>query len=431
MNFSFPRFFCALLVLPVFSSLAASSSAAASPSTSSQESIDTAHVMEVASRKFSAFDAANHGETNYPTDAKGATWRCVGSNDWVAGFYPGCLWYLYEYAKEKSLPDAPHLRAMAEAWTKGLTQQQYNTGSHDIGFVIFDSFGNGYRLTESHSYPPVINQAAQSLAQRFVPKTSLIRSWGQIGDEKNQSSIIDNMMNLELLLWSSNHGGKTIHGTSEDLMKIAKSHADRVIDLWFRPDGSVYHVVEVDPLTGKVIKKHTAQGKSDESAWARGQAWAMDGFATMYQYTKDPRYLKASERATDYYLNHLPTDFVPPSDFNSTLKGLEFKDSSAAAVAACAMLKLSHLTKDPTLKKKYFNDAEKTLQALTHAPYFAKGDDKASILNYAARNYCEDPNNPLTNTSLIFGDYYLLEALLAYEREKPKASMTAQHNASL
>ena len=229
-------------------------------------------------------------------------------------------------------------------------------------------------------------------------------------------TIIDNMMNLELLLWAASHGGKAAGGTSADLVKIAKSHADRVNELWFRPDGSVYHVVDLDPLTGKVLKKHTKQGKSDESAWSRGQAWAIYGFGSIYQYTKDPKYLAASERAADYYISHLPADFVPPSDFDSTLTGLEFKDSSAAAVAASALIRLSQQVSDPVLKKKYFDAAEKTLVSLTNAPYFAEGDDKSSILNYAARNYCEDPTKKLTNTSLIFGDYYLLEALLAYDK---------------
>ena len=389
--------------------------------TNSATTIDTAHVMEVAGRKLAAFDAATTDKTAYPTDAKGATWKTVKPSDWVSGFYPGSLWYLYEYAKGKSSPDADRWKSLAENWTAGLKDQQYNTDHHDIGFVVFDSFGNGYLLTGNPSYLPVINQAAESLTKRFVPTTGLIRSWGKIDDKTKQLSIIDNMMNLELLLWASSHGGKAANGTSEDLVKIAKSHADRVNELWFRPDGSVYHVVDLDPVTGSVLKKHTKQGKSDESSWSRGQAWAIYGFETMYEYTKDPKYLAASERAADYYLKHLPSDFVPPSDFDSTLKGLEFQDSSAAAVAASALVRLSQQVTDPALKKKYFDAAEKTLISLTHAPYFAEGDDKASILSYAARNYCENPADKLTNTSLIFGDYYLLEALLAYEKVKAAA----------
>lgn len=391
------------------------------PAEVAKQPVDTARVMGAAARKLPAHDALTADKKEYPNDAKGAVWRTVRPGDWVAGFYPGSLWYAYEYAKGKNLPVADNLRVLAGTWTAGLEDRQTDDHSHDIGFVVFDSFGNGYRLTGNPAYLPVINQAAQTLATRFVPKTGLIRSWGKIGDEKVQQVCIDNMMNLELLLWASEHGGTVKGGTSEDLRKIATSHADRVIELFYRPDGSLYHVVDLDPLTGNVVRKRTKQGKSDESAWSRGQTWAIYGFATLYQYTKNPKYLEASKRAADYYIAHLPADFVPPSDFDSTLTGLEFKDSSAAAVAASGLLKLSSLVGDSALKKKYFETAENTLRSLTHTPYFAEGNDKASLLLYAARNYNEDPENKLTNTSLIFGDYYLLEALLAYEKAKAAA----------
>ena len=383
--------------------------------------VDTAHVMELAARKLAAYDALTPDKKSYPNDAKGAAWSNVRPGDWVTGFYPGSLWYAHEYAKGKNLPAATRLRELAETWTAGLEDRQTDDHSHDIGFVVFDSFGNGYRLTGNPGYLPVINQAAQTLSTRFVPKTGLIRSWGAIGDTKVQQVCIDNMMNLELLLWASEHGGTVKDGMAEDLRKIAVSHADRMRELFFRPDGSLFHVVDLDPLTGSVIKKRTKQGKSDGSAWSRGQTWAIYGFGTMYRYTKDPKYLEASKRAADYYIAHLPEDFVPPSDFDSTLTGLEFKDSSAAAVAASGLLQLSSLVSDPALKKKYFEAAENTLRSLTHAPYLAEGDDKAALLVYAARNYNEDPANKLTNTSLIFGDYYLLEALLAYERAQAAA----------
>ncbi|NBZ95178.1 MAG: glucuronyl hydrolase [Proteobacteria bacterium] len=386
------------------------------PALAQSPAIDVPRVMRVAGRKLSAFNLSHKDQLAYPTEAKGSVWTTVDSKNWVSGFYPGCLWYLYAYSKENSLPDAEKWRQMAEKWTIGLQNEQYHTSQHDIGFIIFDSYGNGFLLTGNTDYLPIINQSAASLSKRFVPTTGLIRSWGNIDDKTIQTTVIDNMMNLELLVWSSLHGGKAAQGMPSNLLGIAKSHADRVIEHFFREDGSVYHVVDLDPSSGKVIKKRTHQGKSDESTWSRGQAWAIYGFSSMYQYTQEPRYLKASERAADYYLSHLPPDFVPPSDFGSSLTGLEFKDSSAAAVAASALLRLSNQTEDPSRKKQYFAAAEKTLQSLTQAPYFLESDDRAGILNYAARNYCEDPESKLTNTSLIFGDYYLLEALLAYAK---------------
>jgi unsaturated chondroitin disaccharide hydrolase len=242
----------------------------------------------------------------------------------------------------------------------------------------------------------------------------MIRSWGKISDTNTFTVIIDNMMNLELLVWSAAHGGTVSGGSSAELLKLATHHADRALELFFRPDGSTCHVVELDPLTGSVIRKRTAQGKADASTWSRGQTWAMYGYAYLYEATKERRYLEAALKASDLYLSRLPADSVPPADFDSDLKGLEFKDSSAAAIAASAFLRLHRLVETPELKKKYREAAAATLRSLTSEPYFSSATDKASLLVYAARNYHTDPSHPLTNTSLIWGDYYLLEALLQY-----------------
>jgi len=378
------------------------------------DSIDVEGVMRVAARKLAAFDVSQPKKTAYPTDAKGAQWRTVGPADWVSGFYPGSLWYLYEYARDQKWPEAQAWRARAEAWTAGLESQQFNSSHHDTGFVMFDSYGNGYRLTGNPAYLPILNRTAQSLAYRYRADTGMIRSWGKIDDTNKFTVIIDNMMNLELLVWAAAHGGTISGGTSAELRKVATSHADRALKLFFRPDGGTYHVVELNPRTGAVLRKRTQQGKADESTWSRGQTWAIYGFAYMYEATGERRYLEASLKAADRYLALLPADFVPPADFDSDLKGLEFKDSSAAAIAASAFLRLQRVVEAPALKKKYLDAATATLRSLTSAPYFSKDDDKASLLVYAARNYHTDPNHALTNTSLIWGDYYLLEALLQY-----------------
>ena len=377
--------------------------------------IDVERIMRVAARKLAAFDASQKTQTEYPTDAKGATWRTVNADNWVSGFYPGALWYLYEYAKAKRWPDAEIWRARAEAWTAGLEKQQFNTGTHDLGFMMFDSYGNGYRITKNPAYRLIINQSAQSLATRYLPRAHLLRSWGKLDDMGNAQVIIDNMMNLELLMWAAQNGGTTQGGTADDLRKIAISHAEQALELFFRPDGSTYRVVELDPKTGEIKLKRTEQGKANGSTWSRGQAWAIYGFAYMYEATGDQRYLDASLNAAIYYLVRLPADLVPPSDFNSTLKELEFQDSSAAAIAACAFFRLYRLVDEPVLKQKCRDAAIAILRSLTSAPYFSEKDDKASLLVYSARSYHTDPNHYLTNTSLIWGDYYLLEAMLQYQ----------------
>jgi unsaturated chondroitin disaccharide hydrolase len=383
------------------------------PSTSSADDngpIDIDHVMRVAARKLARYDAQHPRAVRYPTEAKGDTWVTVPPRDWVSGFYPGSLWYVYEYARANDWPDAEQWLARADKWTRGLERQQFFTGNHDIGFMIFDSYGNGYRVTGNPEYKPVIMQAARTATKRYRAETGMIRSWGGTNDMRDYQVIIDNMMNLELLMWAAAQGG------GDDLREIAISHADRTLDLWFRPDGGTYHVVHLDPATGKVRRKRTHQGKANNSTWSRGQGWAISGFAYMYEATRDPKYLDVAQKALAYYLERLPEDQVPPSDFDSTLEGLEFKDSSTAPLVASALLRLHDLVESPEQKEAYFQAARKMLKALTKPPFFSEGDDRASILIYAARNYHSDPNHRLTNTSLIWGDFYLLQALLRYQR---------------
>ena len=377
--------------------------------------IDTERAAAIIAKKLAAYDASQPDKAAYPNEAKGATWSMVRAKDWVSGFYPGALWYTYEYAQRHHWPEAEVWRQRADTWTTGLTNEQFTTTNHDLGFMLMDSFGHAYRLTGKPRYKAVVLQAAQSLATRYRPEVGLIRSWGAIDDLKEYTVIIDNMMNLELLLWAAANGGTTKEGTAQDLVKIATRHADRTMVEFFRPDHSTYHVVELDPLSGTVKRKHTAQGKADDSCWSRGQTWAIYGFAYLYEATHDRRYLDQSIQAADYYLAHLPADHVPPSDFNSDLVGLEFKDSSAAAIACCAFFRLSRLSAEPAVKARFLQAAVETLKSLTNAPYFSESPDQASALRYQARNYHSDPSHRLTNTSLIWGDYYLLEALLAYE----------------
>jgi unsaturated chondroitin disaccharide hydrolase len=401
----------------VFCVLAVASSGMAYASDTVVIPVDDA--VAVIARKLAAYDAGQPDKAAYPNEAKGATWSTVPAKDWVSGFYPGALWYTYEFAKRRNWPDQEAWRQRADTWTVGLTAEQFTTTNHDLGFMLMDSFGHAYRLTGEPRYKAVVLQAATSLAKRYRPEVGLIRSWGNIDDMKQYTVIIDNMMNLELLLWASANGGTTEGGTSQDLVKIATHHADRSIIEFFRPDDSTYHVVDLDPMSGAVTRKHTHQGKADDSCWSRGQTWAIYGYAYMYEATKDRRYLEQSIKAADYYLAHLPADHVPPSDFNSELTGLEFKDSSAAAIACCAFFRLSRLSDDPATKTRFRQAATDTLGSLTKAPYFSASPDKASALVYQARNYHPDASHRLTNTSLIWGDYYLLEALLAYDASRP------------
>ena len=376
------------------------------------DGIDIDAAVANLARKLAHYDDHQPDKSAYPNEAKADVWSTVPAADWVSGFYPGALWYVYEFATRRQWPDRDLWRQRAHIWTTGLTAEQFTTTNHDLGFMIMDSFGHGYRLTGDAAYKAVVLQAAESLSKRFSETVGLIRSWGAIDDPENFVVIIDNMMNLELLVWASFNGG------SQRYRHVATQHAERTRTEFFRPDQGTYHVIDFDPGTGVLKRKYTHQGLADESCWSRGQTWAIYGYAYLCEATGDRSYLQQSVAAADHYLSRLPADHVPPSDFDSGLTGLEYKDASAAALASCAFFRLSRLCERAPDKARFWKAAVNALTSLVQAPYFSLSASHASALRYQARNFHPDANHRLTNTSLIFGDYYLLEALLAYDSAK-------------
>ncbi len=327
------------------------------------------------------------------------TWKRVPVSDWTSGFFPGCLWYMYEYTND------PYFRSSAERWTEQLEPMQFFTGNHDIGFMIFNSFGNGYRLTANPEYREVVLQAARTAVKRFDPRVGCIKSWDN--PKWQYPVIIDNMMNLELLFWAVQNGGDS------SLYRIAVSHAERTMANHFRPDGSTYHVISYDSTDGRVIGGYTHQGYSDSSAWARGQAWAIYGFAMAYRFTQDDRFLNTARRAAAYFIDNLPADHVPYWDFRAPGIPDEPRDASAAAIAACGLLELSTYTTDPSESRRLFATAESILQSLASTPYSSAGTPSRGIILHSVTSR---PANIEVDVSLIYADYYFLEALLRYRR---------------
>jgi hypothetical protein len=306
---------------------------------------------------------------------------------------------MFEATKDSSFKKA------AQRWTEGLKNLQSYGGSHDVGFMVFDSYGNGYRLTKDESYKEVILKTAKTLTTRYNPVVGCIKSW----DKRKWAFpvIIDNMMNLELLLWASEHDG------TPEMRKMAISHAEKTMQNHFRPNGSIYHVVGYDTTNGAVLVKNTHQGYADETAWARGQAWAIYGFAMVYRFTKDDRFLKTAIHAADYFIAHLPEDHVPYWDFQAPGIPNEPRDASAAAIASSAFFELSGYVLDSNLKIKYLNEAKAILASLCSSAYLAEGSSSRGILNHTVGN---KPANSEIDCSLIYGDYYFLEALLRYQK---------------
>lgn len=321
---------------------------------------------------------------------------------WCSGFFPGVLWYLYEDSGDECLA------TYAAEFTRRLEKVQYITDNHDVGFMLFCSYGNGWRLRGTPEYRQVLLNGAASLATRYDPHIGLIRSWDFNRDRWNYPVIIDNMMNLELLLWASRTSG------DGRFRRIAENHADKTLKNHFRDDASCYHVVSYDSR-GRVEKRETWQGLHDESAWSRGQGWALYGFTCMYRETGHRRYLRQAVRVADYLLGHpaMPSDGIPPWDLDVADPQTALRDASAAAVIASALIELSGCV-DAKRSARYLTFAEKQLRSLSSERYLAApGENAGFILKHSVGFFAQhsEVDKPLT-----YADYYYVEALLRMKR---------------
>ena len=332
------------------------------------------------------------------------TWSCrkATKEEWTSGFWAGVLWYDYENIKD------PKVKLEAEKYTQTLEFLSHTSAyDHDLGFLVFCSYGNGYRLTGNPAYKQVLLNTADTLATLYNPKVGTILSWPrqiELNDWPH-NTIIDNMINLELLFWAAKNGG------GKKLYDIAVSHADHTMKNQFKPDYSCYHVALYDTITGKFIKGITHQGYSDKSMWARGQGWSIYGFIVCYRETHDKKYLYFARKVADAYLKRLPQDEVPYWDFDAPQIPNAPRDASAACVVASALLEMStYLEGDSGLK--YRNDAVKMLKNLS-TPTYLSGQSNPSYLLHSTGHW---PNNSEIDASIIYADYYYIEALLRLKK---------------
>ena len=327
----------------------------------------------------------------------------TSSREWTSGFYPGVLWYLYENSGNGELLKA------AEEMTARMAEEQYNTKSHDVGFMINCSYGNGYRITGREDYRQVLVNAGNSLATRFSPETGCIRSWSP-RNGWDYIVIIDNMMNLELLTVASSLTG------DNTCYNIAKSHADMTMKNHFRPDGSSFHLVNYDSKTGKVLDRITYQGLSDESSWSRGQAWGLYGFTVMYRQTGKKEYLDLAVKAGKYIMSHpnMPKDKIPYWDFDAKASSKTPRDASAAAVMASAYVELSTYVEDEALSGQFLSLAEDMIASLASSRYTAApGTNGDFILKHSTAFFAKNRD---VDAPLSYADYYYIEALMRYKR---------------
>lgn len=320
--------------------------------------------------------------------------------DWTEGFWPGTCWQLYQKTKEEKWKEA------AIAIQNLYINHKDLTTDHDLGFIFNNSFGKAYRITGQDKYKQVVLDAANSLSTRFNKNTGCIQSWDVVDNWQSKRGwkfpvIIDNLMNLELLFEASKITG------NPQYKEIAIAHANTTMENHFRDDGSSYHVVDYDPETGAVLHRVTAQGYSDDSAWARGQSWALYGYTMCYRYTKDKKYLDLANKIAGFILNHpnYPKDGVPYWDYNAPNIPHELRDASAGAILASALLELSDYSKE-----NYEKEAMHILNTLASDAYTAKpGENGNFILKHSVGSI---PHGNEIDVPLNYADYYYIEALL-------------------
>ncbi len=323
------------------------------------------------------------------------------SSWWCSGFYPGTLVYLFEQTGDSTL------LAEVRKRLNWMEIEQYNTHTHDLGFMMMSGFGNAYRVFPNSWYRDILITSAKSLMSRFDPTVGCIKSW----DSQNPDDylvIIDNMMNLELLFWVARETNR------KEFYDVAVTHANTTLKNHFRKDNSSYHVLNYNARTGEVKEKKTAQGAADESAWARGQAWGLYGYTMTYRETKDPAYLDQARKIARFILRNpnLPEDKIPYWDFNAPDIPNAERDASAAAIIASALLELCKYV-DEGESKEYVANAEIILNSLSHEPYkAAPGTNGGFILQHSVG---DKPKNSEVDVPLSYADYYYIEALTRFK----------------
>lgn len=339
----------------------------------------------------------------FPESFKNGVWSPIekerAAGHWVDGFWTGLLWLAYAHSGDSDLQSG------AARWTNRLAHLKTNTGTHDLGFIFYLSHVLAGRLTGDVAWYDNAIEAAYTLIQRFNPKGEYLQAWDDDGIRKWAGRTnIDLMMNLALLYWASQVTG------DEKLANIATLQARTSRVALVRGDGSTAHVADFDPDSGLLIRREQYQGYSHDSCWSRGQAWALYGFATCFRHSGIEAFLATAQALADYTQRNLPADLVPYWDYDSPHIPDTYRDSSAAAVTACGLLELAAI--DSVNSARWARMAERILVSLCENYLITGAAGPSSLLRDAARSV---PAN-LMEHGLIYGDYYLMEALTAFTR---------------
>lgn len=332
----------------------------------------------------------------FPHTTSEGRWRVSGHGRWTAGFWVGLIWLLYLERRDE------RVRQAASDWLNRLAPRQWDTTTHDMGFLFEPSFVRGYCISSEPAYRATAVQAARSLATRFHEPGDYIQAWDEREDPVHRGrTIVDTVMNLPLLIWATEVTGEA--GFADVASRVADTTARHHV----REDGSTYHVVDFDPVTGRVVRATTHQGYADESCWSRGQAWALYGFCKLFLLTRETRWRDVSRRLADFFLAHLPPDQLPYWDFRLPDLAGEPRDSAAAAIAASGLLDLATCV-DAADAARYRTGGERLLTALAGTCLSRDVTGQQGILLHGT---VDKPRNSAVDESIIYGDHFFVEAL--------------------
>jgi unsaturated chondroitin disaccharide hydrolase len=364
--------------------------------------------VEFAAAQYAGLLEKVRGKPGFPRTVENGEVKMVGPRDWTSGFFPGSLWYLHEATGDAKW------RAAAAQYTAAVAPAKFDNSHHDLGFMLYCSYGNGLRLGADSSYRDAMLAGATTLVTRFNPKVGAIQSWNVWkGRDWSFPVIVDNMMNLELLMWAARAANEPYY------REVAIAHADTTLKHHFRADASSFHLVDYEAADGKVRSKVTVQGNADGSAWARGQAWGLYGYVMMYRETKKPEYLQQAQKIAAFLMHHprLPADKIPYWDFDDAAIPNAPRDTSAAAIISSALLELSGFV-EREQGKRYTGFAEQQLRSLSSPAYLAAANANGGFLLKHATGH--KPAGKEIDVPINYGDYYFLEALLRYKAKLAK-----------
>lgn len=325
--------------------------------------------------------------------------------EWTTGFWTGQIWQAYRLTKDRELLETADLQV--DSFLERI-ENNIDTNHHDMGFLYMPSCAAAYELTGSEKGKKAALLAADRLLERFQEKGQFFQAWGDPGTEENYRLIIDCLMNMPLLFWATGQTGNPLYAQK------ARAHIQTAMECLIRPDDSTYHTCFFDKETGKPLRGVTHQGNRDGSAWARGQAWGIYGSAVAYEALQNSSYIDIFRRVTEFFLTHLPSDLIPYWDFDFDDGSSEPRDSSAAAIAACGMLKMAEFLEEE--EAAYYRDmAGRLVKALTRT-CAVHGEKEAGGLILHGTYARASKNNPCRNVGVdecnLWGDYYYLEALI-------------------